>query len=229
MATEQSPPDDSAQIREEAQEAETEAMHALAAALAAEADFYALVLPLPRETDRWRVLRVSFPCGETAALCQTRRSPGGKWSDLTLVAVSLHLRKQGYRGLGLYNCLDTGTTSGAQRQLSLGRYEGNTLARFRTEAAADDAAALAARRSQYIMVVDRDGWWCVVDAMNAGPPFLQYINDPRPDMVATVDVLADGTVMTDNAAATISTTAPLARQADAELLMDYGEQVKVID
>ena len=193
----------------DARAAETEMTYAPPTDIAAAEDSIALHLPPPQETDHWRVLHINLPCGETAALCQTRRGSRGKWTNFTLVAVSLHLRRLGLRGLGLYNCIDTDTPSGAKKQQSIGRYEGDTLGRYNTENATDEAAIQAAQHSEYIMVVFRNGRWCVVDAANAGPPFLQYANDPYPDGVPTLDVLIDGTFMVDNAAASFSFTAPL--------------------
>jgi hypothetical protein len=77
------------------------------------------------------------------------------------------------------------------------------------------------------MVVLRDGLWIVLDAAEAGPPYLQLINDPSPHLGANTVVSDAGEVFLDGTIDSYSLDVQHSLQTGAEVLWLYGKHYEL--
>ena len=165
----------------------------------------------------WRVRSCTFACGSDAYLVE-RRGRGTTWEAHAIVAASVHLASLGIVGWGLYLALP-----GKVLPTTLGVYSEKVVSRHDDERSADEKAVEVTKHSDYVMVIKTTTKWEVVDGADAGPPFLQYANSPHPHGVSNCDVREDGAFVVSDVAERACLSTPLADQANAELLYEYGE------
>jgi hypothetical protein len=148
------------------------------------------------------------------------RRAGGRWNQFCLIAPSLHLREQGIFGGGYFNLLpETSDRS------YLTSFVGEQLSSHVTaaEAVADAKQWAAGLAESCIMVLLRDGRWIVLDAAEAGPPYLQLINDPSPHLGANAVVSDSGEVYLYDTVDSYSLGVQHSLQTGAEVLWLYGK------
>jgi hypothetical protein len=69
--------------------------------------------------------------------------------------------------------------------------------------------------------------WIVLDAAEAGPPYLQLINDPSPHLGANAVVSDSGEVFLDGTIDSYSLDVQHSLQTGAEALWIYGEHYEL--
>ena len=166
----------------------------------------------------WRTAPITLVSGEPGTVVERRA--GGRWSQFCLIAPSLHLREQGIFGGGYFNLLPE--TSDRKYLTS---FVGEQLSSHVTaaEAVADAKQWAEGLAESCIMVLLRDGRWIVLDAAEAGPPYLQLINDPSPHLGANAVVSDSGEVYLDDTVDSYSLGVQHSLQTGAEVLWLYGK------
>ena len=171
----------------------------------------------------WRSAPITLASGESGTVVQRR--VGGRWVQFCLIAPSLHLLAQGISGGGYFSLLPE-----TSRRSYLASFVGEELSDHDSAA---EAVVEAKKRAEglaesCIMVVLRGGRWTVLDAAEAGPPYLQLINDPSPHIGANAVVSDAGEVFLDGTVDSYNLEVEHELQAGAEVLWLYGKHYELV-